>query len=85
MVFDVEHDSLSAWHDSMWSEVVHDRLASLSGRSPPSWTTGTVEDFVLIRTDFGSSPSILSVSKQFDNSFDTLVRLVAHRNPDAMP
>ena len=85
MVINVEHDSLSARHGSMWSDVVRDRLASLSGRSPPSWTIGTVEDFVLIRTDFGSSPSILSVSRRFDNFFDTLVRQVAHRNPDAMP
>ena len=85
MVFNAEHDTLSAKHGSMWSEVVHDRLASLSGRRPPSWTTGTVEDFVLIRTDFGSSFSILSVSTPFEDFFDTLVRQVARRNPNAIP
>ena len=69
----------------MWSEVVHERLASLSGRSPPSWTIGTVEDFVLVKTDFGSSSSILSISRRFDDFFDTLVGQVAHRNPNAIP
>lgn len=85
MIFNVEHDALSAKHGSMWSEVVHERLASLSGRSPPSWTIGTVEDFVLVKTDFGSSSSILSISRRFDDFFDTLVGQVAHRNPNAIP
>ena len=85
MIFNVEHDTVSAKHGATWSDIVHDRLVSLSGRSPPSWTIGTVEDFVLVKTDFGSSPSIVSVSRRFDDFFDALVRQVAHRNPNAIP
>ena len=84
MIFNVEHDTVSAKHGSTWSDIVHDRLASLSDRSPPSWTIGTVEDFVLVKVDFGSSPSIVSLSQRFDDFFDALVRQAALRNPNAM-
>ena len=84
MIFNVEHDTVSAKHGVMWSDVIHERLVSLSGRSLPSWTIGTVEDFVLVKVDFGSSPSIVSISQRFDDFFDTLVRQVVHRNPNAI-
>lgn len=84
MIFNVEHDTVSAKHGAMWSDVIHERLVSLSGRSLPSWTIGTVEDFVLVKVDFGSSPSIVSTSQRFDDFFDTLVRQVVHRNPNAI-
>ena len=84
MIFNVEHDTVSAKHGVMWSDVIHERLVSLSGRSLPSWTIGTVEDFVLVKVDFGASPSIVSISQRFDDFFDTLVRQVVHRNPNAI-
>ena len=84
MIFNVEQDAISAKHGSMWSDIVHERLVSLSGRSLPSWTIGTVEDFILVKVDFGSSPSMASISQRFEDFFDTLVRHAAHRNPNAI-
>ena len=84
MIFNVEQDAISAKHGSMWSDIVHERLVSLSGRSLPSWTIGTVEDFMLVKVDFGSSPSIVWISQRFEDFFDTLVRHAAHRSPNAI-
>lgn len=84
MVFDVQYDTVSTKHHAMWSNIVNDRLTSLSGRRPPSWTTGTIKDFVLVKVDFGSAPSIKAVSRPFSSFFDTLVHHVAERNPNAV-
>lgn len=84
MVFDIQHDTMSIKHTSRWSDIVYNRLTSLSGRKPPSWTTGTIEDFVLVRVDFNSSPRIREVSRPFGDFFDNLVDQVADRNPNAV-
>ena len=84
MVFDVQHDTVSTKHRSRWSDIVYNRLTSLSGRKPPSWTTGTIEDFVLVKVDFSSSPQVKEVSRPFSDFFDNLVDQVANRNPNAL-
>ena len=84
MIFNVAEDSLSQKHGSTWCDLFRERATSLSGRRPPSWTTGTVEDFVLVEVDFSSGPSILAMSQTFDAFFDTLVEHVKERNPNAV-
>ena len=84
MVFNVEDDAFSPRHRSTWANLLRNRLTSLSGRRAPSWTTGTVEDFVLVRVDFGSGSAIRSLSQPFDEFFDTLVEQVSVRNPNAV-
>ncbi|MCY4488875.1 MAG: hypothetical protein OXF11_17400 [Deltaproteobacteria bacterium] len=84
MVFDIGQDTVSTKHHAKWSDIIFDRLTSLSGRRPPSWTTGTIEDFVLVKVNFGSSPAIVGTSRPFGDFFDTLVTQVAHRNPNAI-
>ena len=84
MIFNVAEDSLSQKHGSTWCDLFRERATSLSGRRPPSWTTGTVEDFVLVQVDFSSGPPILAMSQTFDAFFDTLVEQVRARNPNAI-
>ena len=84
MVFNVAEDSYSPKHGSTWSDLFRSRLQSLSGRRSPSWTTGTVEDFVLVEVDFSSGSSILAVSQPFNEFFDTLVDEISARNPNAL-
>lgn len=84
MIFNVAEDGFSPKHGSTWCELFRDRATSLSGRRPPSWTTGTVEDFVLVEVDFSSGPPILTMSQTFDAFFDTLVEQVRERNPSAI-
>lgn len=84
MIFNAQDDAYSSRHQSTWLDLLHIRLKSLSGRRAPSWTTGTVEDFVLVEVDFGSDSSIRSLSQPFDRFFDTLVEQVALRNPNAV-
>lgn len=84
MVFDIQHDTVSTKHQMRWSDIVYNRLTALSGRKPPSWTTGTIEDFVLVKVDFSSSPHIKEVSRPFTDFFDNLVDQVASRNPNAV-
>ena len=84
MVFDIQHDTVSTKHQSKWSDIVCNRLTSLSGRKPPSWTTGTIEDFVLVKVDFSASPQIREISRPFNDFFDNLVDQVVHRNPNAV-
>ena len=84
VVFNVEDDALSARYESTWSDLMRNRLASLSGRGPPSWATGMIEDFVLVNVDFGSSSRVISVSKPLEEFFDRIVEQVAYRNPDAI-
>ena len=84
MIFNVAEDSLSAKHGSTWCELFRERVTSLAGRRPPSWTTGTVEDFVLVEVDFGSDSSIRVMSQTFEAFFGTLVDQVNIRNPNAI-
>ena len=85
MIFNVAEDQFSPKHGSTWFELLESRLNSLSGRRPPSWTTGTVEDFVLVKVDFSRGASILSTSQSFDEFFDNLTAQVVARNPNAVP
>ena len=48
------------------------------------WATGMIEDYVLVKVDFSTSPSIVSVSQSMNNFFDMLVEQVARRNPDVV-
>ena len=84
MVFNVAEDSLSQKHGSTWCNLFRKRVTSLSGRQPPSWTTGTVEDFVLVEVDFSSGSAILRGSHKFDAFFDTLIDQLSIRNPNAI-
>ena len=84
MVFNVQEDAFSPRHRSTWANLVRTRLQSLSGRRAPSWTTGMVEDFVLLEVDFGSGSAIRSLSQPFQEFFDTLVEQVSVRNPNAV-
>ena len=43
-----------------------------------------IEDFLLVKVNFGSSASIVSISQPFTDFFDTLVAQIAHRNPNAI-
>ena len=84
MIFNVAEDGFSRKHDSTWCELFRERATSLSGRRPPSWTTGTVEDFVLVEVDFSSGSSILATSQPFDAFFANLVGHLRARNPGAL-
>lgn len=84
MIFNVAEDHFSQRHGSTWCALFRDRAKSLSGRRPPSWTPGTVEDFVLVEVDFSAGPAIQATSKTFDAFFDTLVRQLDERNPGAV-
>lgn len=84
MVFNVAEDNFSTKHGSTWCDLFRNRILSLSGRRPPSWTTGTVEDFVLVEVDFNTGPSILRTSQPFIKFFDTIVDQVSLRNPQAI-
>lgn len=84
MVFNVAEDSFSQKHGSTWCDLFRERATSLSGRRPPSWTTGTVEDFVLVEVDFSAGSAILAISKSFDAFFDTLIEQINIRNPNAL-
>ena len=84
MIFNVAEDTFTPKHGSTWSDLFRNRLQSLSGRRSPSWTTGTVEDFVLVEVDFSSGSSVLVVSQPFNEFFDTLVDEISARNPNAL-
>lgn len=84
MIFNVATDSFSQKHGSTWCTLLRERLTSLSGRRPPSWTTGTVEDFLLVEVDFRSGSSILATSQPFDAFFGSLIGQVTARNPNAV-
>ncbi len=84
MIFNIAEDSMSTKHGSTWCQLFRERVTTLSGRRPPSWTTGTVEDFVLVEVDFGADSAIRAMSQTFDQFFDTLIEQVARRNPNAV-
>lgn len=56
MVFNIAEDQRSARHGSTWRQLFQERLSLLSGRRPPWWTTGTIEDFMLIEVDSAPTP-----------------------------
>lgn len=84
MIFDIERDTVSATHGMPWADVLATRLAALSGRRPPSWTTGVVEDFAVVKVRFRSRAVIVSTSQSMDRFFDRIVEQVAERNPGAL-
>ncbi len=84
MVFNVAEDSFSQKHGATWCELFRSRLNSLSGRRAPSWTTGTVEDFVLVEVNFSAGTSISATSQSVDAFFDALVDQVKARNPNVV-
>ena len=84
MIFNTAEDSVSTRHGLTWCELFRERVTSLSGRRPPSWTTGTVEAFVLVEVDFRSGSSIRATSQTFDAFFGTLIDQVRIRNPNAL-
>ena len=84
MIFNVAQDSFSPKHGSTWCDLFRERATSLSGRRPPSWTMGTVEDFVLVEVDFSTGSAILATSQTFDAFFDTLIEQISLRNPNAL-
>ena len=84
MIFNVQEDAFSPRHRSTWVDLLRTRLESLSGRRAPSWTTGTVEDFVVIEVDFGSGSSIRSLSQPFETFFNSLIEQISVRNPHAV-
>ena len=83
MIFDTQSDA-PASRGATWHDLLQERLSSLSGRSPPSWATGMIEDYVMVKVDFSSAPSIVSVSQPMNDFFDTLAEQVASRNPGAV-
>jgi hypothetical protein len=84
MIFNAAEDAVSKKHGMTWFELLQSRLNSLAGRRSPSWTTGTVEDFVLVKVDFSQSASILYTSQSFDAFFETLTMHAVARNPNAI-
>lgn len=84
MIFNVQGDAFSQRHRSTWADLLRTRLESLSGRRAPSWTTGTVEDFVVVEVDFGSGSSIRSLSQPFETFFNSLIEQISVRNPNAV-
>ena len=84
VIFNVEGDAVSARHGMTWRELMAGRLSSLSGRGPPSWTTGMIESSLLVTVDFGVSSRILATSQPPDGFFDDIARHVRDRNPDAV-
>ena len=84
VIFNVEDDAVSPKHGTTWHDLMASRLSSLSGRGPPSWTTGMIEIALLVTVDFGTSPQVLAASKPPDRFFDDIARHVKERNPDAV-
>ena len=85
MIFNIEEDTFSQKHSATWFDLLESRLSSLSGRRPPAWTTGAVEDFLLVKVNFSTGSEILSTSQPLDAFFDTLIAEVDARNPNALP
>ncbi len=81
MVFNVQEDAFSPRHRSTWANLLRTRLKSLSGRRAPSWTTGTVEDFVLVKADFGLGPAIQALSQPFEGVLRQLDRAGLGQEP----
>jgi len=84
VVFNRQNDMVSPRHRSTWGTLLHRRLPSLAGRRAPVWSTGMIEDFLIIDVDFGASPEIVSMSQPPAQFFDGLVEQVESRNPEAI-
>ena len=84
MIFDVAQDTMSKAHGMEWADVVSSRLTALSGRRAPAWTTGVVEEFVLVRVRFTSNPVVVSTSQSMTSFFDRIVEQLRVRNPGAL-
>jgi len=73
-----------------WLNLLRSRMQALSGRKPPSWTTGTIEAYLIEEVDFSQvpnpnlKPNAASLNRQ-GAFFDTLVSQVKSRNPGALP
>ena len=85
MVFDVAQDTVSKSHGMPWADVASSRLMALSGRRAPAWTTGVVEEFVLVKVRFASEPVVVSTSQSMTSFFDQIVEQLRVRNPGALP
>ncbi len=85
IIFNTEEDALSQKHGTTWCDLLESRLESLSGRKSPAWTTGAVEDFLLVKVNFGAGSEILSTSQPLESFFDRLLAEVKARNPNAIP
>ena len=85
IIFDVGADAHSKKHGATWSDHLRKTLASLSRRTPPTWTIGTVEAFVMAEVNFSKSSQLLSGQELFPPFFDVLVDQVKLRNPNAAP
>lgn len=83
MLLNVAEDEFSKKHGMKWSELLRSRLTTLSGRSPPGWTIGTIEAHAFAEVDFSQSSSVLPSSSDFGEFFDILAYHVKQRNPNA--
>lgn len=81
MVFNVAEDAFSSRHKCTWSELLRNRLQRLSGRRPPSWSTGMIETSWFVEVDFAHGPRIVSGEDAGGDFFDCLVDQVRERNP----
>lgn len=84
MIFDVAQDTISKTHGMAWADVASGRLTALSGRRAPAWTTGVVEEFVLVKVRFTASPVVVSTSQSMTSFFDRIVGQLSARNPGAL-
>lgn len=81
MVLDIAQDQRP--DGASWQDTLARRLSSLSGRRPPAWATGMIEDHLLVTVDFRSAPLVVDVSQPEHRFFDTLAAQVRSRNPAA--
>lgn len=58
-----------------WVDTMDRRLASFSGRGPPSWGRGNIEASEVIRTNLAGegSPELLTAAEEIDEFFETIV------------
>lgn len=84
MIFDVAQDTMSKTHGMAWADVASSRLTALSGRRAPAWTTGVVEEYVLVKVRFTSNPVVVSTSQSMGRFFDRIVEQLCERNPGAL-
>ncbi len=84
VVFNRQNDAVSPRRGSTWGTLLHRRLSSLSGRRAPVWSTGMIEDFLVIDVNFGASAEIVSMSQPPAQFFERLVEQVQYRNPEAV-
>ncbi|HHY95983.1 MAG TPA: hypothetical protein GX513_13390 [Firmicutes bacterium] len=81
MVFDVSHDGMSAKHGQKWVQLLRARLGVLSGRRPPAWSVGMIEDHAVVEVDFSKSCRVLSAETEVRDMLERLVQQVVERNP----